>query len=267
VKIHNYIVTFGSLFSVALAALAGTANAAIIPTTEYSATTSFTSIPALSNSDLAEGIAPTLDPSEVMEAGSLANLTDGVYNSGYSACIGAKYDGSAKVKFDLGATKTIGQINTFGNEPWSERNRQKYALYGSASPSDPGWDTSSYTFIASVDMAGDGTGTMYSGVTIQDDAGGNVGSYRWLLWNEQGTGGGGACYTGFDVVEGLAATVVPEPATVAVWSLLGLCWAGVSVLRRRRKGLAQIDAAPVRRGWSEENRVAIRRMLDRQLTK
>lgn len=31
---------------------------------------------------------------------------------------------------------------------------------------------------------------------------------------------------------------LPEPATIAVWSLIGLCWGGVSCLRRRR-GLIQ----------------------------
>ena len=32
---------------------------------------------------------------------------------------------------------------------------------------------------------------------------------------------------------GVPFTVIPEPTTVAVWSLLGLCWAGLATRRRR----------------------------------
>jgi len=63
--------------------------------------------------------------------------------------------------------------------------------------------------------------------------------------------------------------VIPEPATIAVWTLLGLCWAGLRVWRRRRKGgpIELTNAEPARRPWTHENRVAIRRMLDRQFAK
>jgi len=70
-----------------------------------------------------------------------------------------------------------------------------------------------------------------------------------------------------DVAPIATVILVPEPATIAVWFLLGLCWTGVRVWRRRRNGLAEIDARPVRGRWPESNRVAIRQMLDRQLTK
>jgi hypothetical protein len=63
----------------------------------------------------------------------------------------------------------------------------------------------------------------------------------------------------------LHSKLVPEPTTVAVWSLLGFCWAGLSVWRRRRNGL--IDAESVRQPWTVENRDRIRQMLDRQLAK
>jgi hypothetical protein len=36
--------------------------------------------------------------------------------------------------------------------------------------------------------------------------------------------------------------ILPEPATIAVWSLIGLCWSGVSCWRRRR-GFATRDGA------------------------
>jgi hypothetical protein len=35
-------------------------------------------------------------------------------------------------------------------------------------------------------------------------------------------------------IAGLQRYSLPEPATLAVWSLIGLCWSGVNVWRRRR---------------------------------
>jgi len=63
---------------------------------------------------------------------------------------------------------------------------------------------------------------------------------------------------------------IPEPATIAIWGLLGLCWAAFRVRQRRRK-VALLDPAvagpQVRRSWPEQNRVAIHEMLDRHLVK
>jgi hypothetical protein len=59
-------------------------------------------------------------------------------------------------------------------------------------------------------------------------------------------------------------TYIPEPATVAVWGLLGLCWAGMRVWRRRGR---LTEEAGARRAWSNESRTAIRQMLDEHLQK
>ena len=66
-------------------------------------------------------------------------------------------------------------------------------------------------------------------------------------------------------VNGFELTAIPEPATIAVWGLLGLCWAGLSTWRRRRNGL--VELTETRTSWSEQNRVAIRQMLDNHLAK
>jgi len=64
--------------------------------------------------------------------------------------------------------------------------------------------------------------------------------------------------------------IIPEPATVAIWGLLGLCWAVLRVRQQRRKAALLDPAAagpPVRRSWPEHNRIAIREMLERHLVK
>lgn len=58
-------------------------------------------------------------------------------------------------------------------------------------------------------------------------------------------------------------TAVPEPASVAVWSLIGLAWAGLHVWRRRGARV-ELTGGPVRRAaWSEENRAAIHALIER----
>jgi hypothetical protein len=52
------------------------------------------------------------------------------------------------------------------------------------------------------------------------------------------------------------AAATPEPATIVVWSLLGASWAGVSVMRRRRR-------SGVRSAWSPETRAAIHSLIER----
>ena len=59
-----------------------------------------------------------------------------------------------------------------------------------------------------------------------------------------------------DITQGVF--IVPEPATIIIWSLLGLgSWLGMRVWRRRRGGPAG------RQPWSNENRTAIRGIIVR----
>ena len=53
-----------------------------------------------------------------------------------------------------------------------------------------------------------------------------------------------------------ASIATPEPASIAIWSLLGLgCFFGRRIVRRRKAGGS--------RGWSNENRAAIQQIFDR----
>jgi hypothetical protein len=70
---------------------------------------------------------------------------------------------------------------------------------------------------------------------------------------------------------GLRPQALPEPATIAVWSLIGLCWSGVSCWRRRR-GLSQsrigAGSAPMRRclrrpPWPDDVRARILEIIER----
>jgi hypothetical protein len=59
--------------------------------------------------------------------------------------------------------------------------------------------------------------------------------------------------------EGVAGGAVPEPATLVIWSLLGMgSCLGMRVWRRRGAGLVE-----TRQSWSPENRAAIRNIIAR----
>ena len=63
----------------------------------------------------------------------------------------------------------------------------------------------------------------------------------------------------------------PEPSTLAIWSLIGLCWAGASCWRRRRtltldgsnRGPQRVRRSRTRPPWPEHVRAAIREIIER----
>jgi hypothetical protein len=128
----------------------------------------------------------------------------------------------------------------------------------------PNPDPSVYTTILDinnatiqVDILGDLVpGQVYTLLNVDEI----VGTYSDLIL-PQGVDGSALLVDG--TVSALA--IIPEPTTVAVWGLLGLCWAGLNTWRRRRNGLVELTES--RQPWTEENRVAIQQMLDRQLAK
>ena len=72
-------------------------------------------------------------------------------------------------------------------------------------------------------------------------------------------------------ITGMRRQTLPEPATLAVWSLIGLCWAGVSCWRQRR-GASRSELhwnrrptrhSRVRPPWPEHVRTAVREIIDR----
>ena len=67
--------------------------------------------------------------------------------------------------------------------------------------------------------------------------------------------------------------VMPEPATLAIWSLIGLAFAGAGAWRRRSgsadwsEGSRQTTRQPARQRWSDENRAAIFDVIQRGSSK
>ncbi len=76
----------------------------------------------------------------------------------------------------------------------------------------------------------------YAGQSVTIDSSDvNFSDTAKLRWSKQGTGQGNRVWLDDIVITGIApaSEVVPEPASIAIWSVLGLCLAGYGYRRRR----------------------------------
>ena len=99
--------------------------------------------------------------------------------------------------------------------------------------------------VGDTDTTNDGFGIQFQGTF-------GPGAPLVFTYTSDGTGTNGLQTVGFTI------GTVPEPATIIIWSLLGMgSWLGMKVVRRRRVGPAG------RRSWSPENRQAIHDIISR----
>ncbi|MCF7734484.1 MAG: PDZ domain-containing protein, partial [Akkermansiaceae bacterium] len=126
-------------------------------------------------------------PAKVSAGGAPTNndpiesLIDGKVASGYGPIFANGVEGGM-YKLDLAAVKSIARVNTFSaNGP---RARQNFALYGSSSATDPGWNVTDgkiFTPVISVDTR-QGVPNNFEATSIRRSDGKPLGSYRWLVW-------------------------------------------------------------------------------------
>lgn len=86
-------------------------------------------------------------------------------------------------KLDLGAVRSIVQVNTFSSGG-RNRAKQNYVLYGSNATSDPGWnvmDAALFTPILAVDTR-KVEPKQFVATGIRHSNGHSLGNHRWLVW-------------------------------------------------------------------------------------
>jgi len=113
----------------------------------------------------------------------LSVLVDGMLAKGYGPVFGNGVV-SGRYKLDLGAAKSIVQVNTFSFNQNGNRGRQRFVLYGSRAKSDPGWnveDASVYWPIIDLDTQKT-PATNFIATSIGRGGGKPLGCYRWLVW-------------------------------------------------------------------------------------
>ncbi len=194
----------------------------------------------VSNSDLLEGIVGTVGPGSLGGQEGTSNnpaiLTNGLFGTGgnpldTAQTVSIGNNVTLSWQLDLGASPDgydITGINVYSGWRDAGRDRQDYtARY--ATVADPG------NFVDIASVSGFNPSPSNSGESlITDDTGliaSGVGEIQ-LFFPGQENGYSG--YREIDVLgSAVAGPAVPEPASIAIWSLLGLCLAGYGYRRRR----------------------------------
>ena len=148
-----------------------------------------------------------VSPAIVTASGATNNdrlevLTDGAIKDSYGPVFG---NGTTNgiYKADLKALRRVTQVNTYSFNMGGTRGNQRFTLYGSESPTDPGWDTDKYSLIAEVDTVGAPI-QKYLATSIRRGGTAPLGTYRWLLWAvspvSDSAGGENSAYQEFQIV-------------------------------------------------------------------
>jgi hypothetical protein len=111
-----------------------------------------------------------------------------------------------KYKLDLGAPKSVAQVNTFSFNQNGNRGRQQFVLYGSRAESDPGWnvdDERIFRPILDLDTRKKPAADFIA-TSIRRRDGGALGGYRWLVWEvypiSESAGGENTAFQEFQVI-------------------------------------------------------------------
>lgn len=202
----------------------------------------FSSIPAISANDLANGLTPTIVGTVAVGSGGASKLTDG---TGASAADSPSsnfswddFSAAQKILIDLGSIYAVAQVNSYS---WHHGNGlrapQDYVLYASTGtgagfdPLDftsPGW-----TLLASVnsEIAGGASANAGQHGASIGDTSGSLGNFRYFGFSVNDPFGfESSFYSEIDIV------AVPEPTIFALAGMGLLC---VGIQRRIALGASQ----------------------------
>jgi membrane-associated protease RseP (regulator of RpoE activity) len=112
----------------------------------------------------------------------LSILTDGKLEESYGPVFGnGVRDGAYRI--DLGAKVPVVAVNTWSFNQNGNRGHQRFTVHGSASATDPGWDTKDaarFIPLGSVDTR-DLANSAFTASSLRAAAGGKLGDFRWIV--------------------------------------------------------------------------------------
>jgi alpha-L-fucosidase/arylsulfatase A-like enzyme len=112
------------------------------------------------------------DPISSLTDGKLVKSIGPVFKNGVK---------NGAYKMDLGKVKQVAAITSWSHRWKKIRGAQIVTLYGSNSPTDPGWDLSKFTPLGTIKTPRSKQAA-YSAVSLRAAAGKSLGSYRWIVW-------------------------------------------------------------------------------------
>lgn len=114
----------------------------------------------------------------------LSTLCDGALSKSYGPVF-SNGDGNGAYRIDLGKARAITAANAWSFNMNGNRGRQWITLYGSASSTEPGWNTADpkvFMPIGTIDTGAPGKTGGFVASSIRSLDGGTLGDFRWLLW-------------------------------------------------------------------------------------
>jgi hypothetical protein len=109
----------------------------------------------------------------------LTSLSDGQLVRSYGPVF-ANGTKNTAYKMDLGKVRTLKAIST-----WScglgRRGAQNFTLYGSSANQDPGWDSSKWMPLATIDTRAF-KGSDFNASSLKATDGESLGEFRWIMW-------------------------------------------------------------------------------------
>ena len=109
----------------------------------------------------------------------LTSLSDGQLVRSYGPVF-ANGTKNTAYKMDLGKVRTLKAISTWSCD-LGKRGAQNFTLYGSSANQDPGWDSSKWMPLATIDTrAFKGSDFNASSLKSADDK--SLGNFRWIMW-------------------------------------------------------------------------------------
>jgi hypothetical protein len=112
------------------------------------------------------------EPANTLIDGKLAENYGPVFENGIRSGI---------YKADLGRAIAIAEIQTWTFNQNGNRGAQKFVIFGSNSPTDPGWELNKMTPLGEVELSPN-PGEKFLGSGLKKSDGSALGKFRWLLW-------------------------------------------------------------------------------------
>ncbi|MGJ8639003.1 MAG: sulfatase-like hydrolase/transferase [Opitutaceae bacterium] len=109
----------------------------------------------------------------------LSVLTDGRLAEDFGPIFGNDVDDGV-YKMDLGAVRSVSAITSWSHNQVGRRGAQKLTVFASDAATDPGWDLSHYTELATVDTGK--PNATFTAASLRDSTGASLGSFRWIVW-------------------------------------------------------------------------------------
>ena len=114
---------------------------------------------------------------------SLATLTDGKLGTGFGPIFGNGIKNGA-YKMDLGKSQPVTAITSWSHQTSGKRGAQTVTIFGSNSPTDPGWnlaDKSRFTPLGTLSTGGQKLQN-FTALSRHAPEGKSLGTFRWIIW-------------------------------------------------------------------------------------